>query len=185
MLAIVDGDGNRVLYASLGARLLLERPARPPSELLDAIRTSPAAGIVLLPNDPGLQVVAEYAAQAAPVPVHVVPSRGLAQGLAALVAYRTDQSAAVLARRVRGGCRVGGQRRGAGGGGDDVAALRDAVAPRARARLARSSRCWPGATAGARTRSTRSRPGCAVGPPGRRARAARGRTGAPALLRER
>ena len=41
--------------------------------------------------------MADYAAQAAPVPVHVVPTRGLAQGLAALVAYRTDQPAAVLA----------------------------------------------------------------------------------------
>src|SRR3954469_20101954 len=50
VLAIVDGDGNRVLYASLGARLLLGgRPTA--AELVVAIRTSPAAGIVLLPND--------------------------------------------------------------------------------------------------------------------------------------
>ena len=126
VLAIVDGDGNRVLYASLGARLLLGgRPTA--EELLQAISTSPAAGIVLLPNDPGLQVVAEYAAQAASVPVHVVPSRGLAQGLAALVAYRTDQSAAVLAAAFAAAAAWAGSAEVAGGI-DDVATLRDAVA---------------------------------------------------------
>jgi DAK2 domain fusion protein YloV len=126
VLAIVEGDGNRVLYASLGARLLLSgRPTA--DELLDAIRTSPAAGIVLLPNDPGLQIVAEYAAQAAPIPVHVVPSRGLAQGLAALVAYRTDQSAAVLAAAFAAAAAWTGSAE-VPGGVNDTAALRDAVA---------------------------------------------------------
>ena len=125
VLAIVDGDGNRVLYASLGARLL---PSGRPTadELLDAIRTSPAAGIVLLPNDPGLQVVAEYAAQAAPIPVHVVPSRGLAQGLAALVAYRADQSAAVLAAAFAAAAAWTGSAE-VPGGVNDAAALREAV----------------------------------------------------------
>jgi DAK2 domain fusion protein YloV len=125
VLAIVEGDGNRVLYASLGARLLLSgRPTA--DELLDAIRTSPAAGIVLLPNDPGLQVVAQYAAQAAPLPVHVVPSRGLAQGLAALVAYRTDQSAAVLAAAFAAAAAWTGSAE-VPGGANDAAALREAV----------------------------------------------------------
>ena len=125
VLAIVDGDGNRVLYASLGARLLLGgRPTA--DELVDAIRTSPAAGIVLLPNDPGLQVVAEYAAQAASMPVHVVPSRGLAQGLAALVAYRTDQPAAVLAAAFAAAAAWAGSAE-VPGGDDDAAALKEAV----------------------------------------------------------
>jgi DAK2 domain fusion protein YloV len=122
VLAIVSGEGNQVLYASLGARLLLTgRPTA--DELLDAIRTSPAGGIVLLPNDPGLQVVAEYAAQAA----HVVPTRGLAQGLAALVAYRTDQPAAVLAAAFAAAAAWAGTAE-VPGGGNDVAALREAVA---------------------------------------------------------
>jgi len=125
VLAIVDGDGNRVLYASLGARLLLSgRPTA--EELLAAMRTSPAPGIVLLPNDPGLQVVADYAAQASPVPVHVVPSRGLAQGLAALVAYRTDQSAAVLGAAFAAAAAWAGSAE-VPGGVSDVAALREAV----------------------------------------------------------
>ena len=183
VLAIVDGDGNRVLYASLGARLLLSgRPTA--DELLDAIRTSPAAGIVLLPNDRGLQVVAEYAAQAASMPVHVVPSRGLAQGLAALVAYRTDQPAAVLAAafaaaaawaRERRGARRRGQRRGGAARGR---------AARARARLhARHGAGRRGRRAARRW--TRSRTWLARGASGCRARAARRRSGAPALLRER
>ena len=126
VLAVVDGDGNRVLYASLGARLLVGgRPTA--SELVDAMHASPAAGIVLLPNSPDLQVVAEYAARDAHVPVHVVPSRGLAQGLAALVAYRTDQPAAVLAAALAAAAAWAGGAEVAGGDGDDAAALCDAV----------------------------------------------------------
>jgi DAK2 domain fusion protein YloV len=126
VLALVDGDGNRVLYASLGARLLLSgRPTA--GELLEAMRASPAAGIVLLPNHPELMVVAEYAAQAASRPVHVVPSRGLAQGLAALVAYRTDQPAPVLAAAFAAATAWAGAAEVRGGDGDDAAALREAV----------------------------------------------------------
>jgi dihydroxyacetone kinase-like predicted kinase len=125
VLAIVEGDGNRVLYASLGARLLLAgRPSA--EELLAAIRASPAAGIVVLPNDPELQGVADDAAQAAAVPVHVVPTHGLAQGLAALVAYRTDRSAAALGDACTAAAAWAGSAEVAGGTGD-AAALREAV----------------------------------------------------------
>jgi len=89
VLAIVSGEGNQVLYASLGARLLLTgRPTA--DELLDAIRTSP-------------------------------------QGLAALVAYRTDQPAAVLAAAFAAAAAWAGTAE-VPGGGNDVAALREAVA---------------------------------------------------------
>jgi DAK2 domain fusion protein YloV len=126
VLAIVDGDGNRVLYASLGARLLLSgRPTV--DELLAAIGTSPAGGIVVLPNNPESLAVAGYAAQAAGRPVHVVPSRGLAQGLAALVAYRTDQTADVLAATFTAATAWAGCAEVRGGAGDDAAALREAV----------------------------------------------------------
>ena len=126
ILAIVDGDGNRVLYASLGARLILGgRPTV--EELVEAIRTSPAAGIVVLPNDAHLRSVAEVAAQAVSRPVHVVASRSLAQGLAALVAYRTDQPAPVLAAGLEAAVAWARSADVAGGAGD-VAALRDAVA---------------------------------------------------------
>jgi DAK2 domain fusion protein YloV len=127
ILAVVDGDGNRVLYASLGARLLVGG-APTASELVDVMHASPAAGIVLLPNTPALQVVAEYAAHAAHVTVHVVPTRGLAQGLAALVAYRTDQPAAVLAAALAAAAAWAGSAEVRGGDGDDAAALREAVA---------------------------------------------------------
>ena len=128
VLAIVDGDGNQVLYASLGARLLLSgRPTV--DELLQALRSSPADGIVVLPNDPELLAIAEYAAaQATPQRVHVVPSRGLAQGLAALVAYRTDQTAPVLAATFTAAAAWAGSAEVAGGAGDDATALREAVA---------------------------------------------------------
>ena len=73
-------------------------------------------------------MVTEYAAKEAHVPVHVVPTRGLAQGLAALVAYRTDQPAAVLAAALAAAAAWAGTAEVPGGEGDDVAALREAVA---------------------------------------------------------
>ena len=126
VLAIVDGDGNRVLYASLGARLLLSG-APTVDELLEAMRSSPAPGIVVLPNDPQRLAVAEYAAHAAGKTVRVVPSRGLAQGLAALVAYRTDQSAELLAASFTAATAWAGGAEVPGGTGDDAAVLCDAV----------------------------------------------------------
>ena len=126
VLAIVDGDGNRVLYASLGARLLLGgRPTA--DELLECMRSSPAPGIVVLPNDPQLVAIAEYAAHAAQKAVFVVPSRGLAQGLAALVAYRTDQTADVLAASFAAATAWAGGAEVPGGSGADATALVDAV----------------------------------------------------------
>jgi dihydroxyacetone kinase-like predicted kinase len=96
-------------------------------ELLEAMQSSPADGIVVLPNDPELIAVAEYAAQASALRVHVVPSRGIAQGLAALVAYRTDQTAPVLAATFAAAAAWAGCAEVAGGTGDDPAALREAV----------------------------------------------------------
>ena len=117
------------------------------------------------------------------MPVHVVPSRGLAQGLAALVAYRTDQPAAVLAAAFAAAAAWAGSAE-VPGGGNDAAALREAVG-RALAPGSTLVTVLAGRDRRAGRRSTRSRTGCADGAPGRRARAARGRTGAPALLRER
>ena len=156
VLAVVDGDGNRVLYASLGARLLLSgRPTA--DELLDAMHTSPAAGIVLLPNDPGLQVVAEYAAHAA----HVARARRAdARARAGPRGARRlpHRPAGRRARRgARGGRGLGGQRRGAGRRA--TTPRRCARRSRARSRPApRSSRCWPARGRAAR-RWRRSRPG--------------------------
>ena len=165
ILAVVDGDGNRVLYASLGARLLVAgRPTA--SELVDAMHASPARGHRrCCPTRPQLQVVAEYAAQAAHVPVHVVPTRGLAQGLAALVAYRTDQPAAVLAAALAaaaawaGSAEVAGRRRRRRRG-----AARGGRAARSRP-ARRSSRCSP-APRPSEARSRRSRPGSPQAHPG-------------------
>ena len=116
------------------------------------------------------------------MPVHVVPSRGLAQGLAALVAYRTDQSAAVLAAAFAAAAAWAGSAE-VPGGVNDAAALREAVG-RALAPGSTLVTVLAGATAEQEALEALA-DWLRDGPPGRRARAARGRTGAPALLRER
>ena len=128
VLAIVDGDGNRVLYASLGARLLLSgRPTV--DELLDAMRTSPAGGHRPAPERSG-------AARRRPVRRAGGPRLGARRALARPCpgprrARRLPHRPAGRGARggVRGGGRLGRERRGPGGAGDDAAALREAVAP--------------------------------------------------------
>ena len=105
------------------------------------------------------------AARAAAVAVHVVPTHGLAQGLAALVAYRTDQSAAVLG----GACEAAAAWAGSGevaAGADDAAALREA-ARRALATGATLVTVLAGATAEQQALE-RSRPWLASAHPGGR-----------------
>ena len=180
ILAVVDGDGNRVLYASLGARLLLGRPTGVRARRCDA--REPGRGHRSAPQHARCRSSPSTRRTPRTCPVHVVPTRGLAQGLAALVAYRTDQPAAVLAAALRGG-RLGGHRRGRRRRRRRCRGAARRGRPRARARL--DARHGAGRRRG-RERGARGARGLARrGASGRRARAARRRTGAPALLRER
>ncbi|MGR6317787.1 DAK2 domain-containing protein [Micromonospora soli] len=84
-VVVATGAGIAELFGAEGATVV---PANPSTgELLDAIRATGAARVVVLPNDPNTQSVASAAAREAHrlgVKVSVVPTRSPVQALAAL-----------------------------------------------------------------------------------------------------
>ncbi|NES14025.1 MULTISPECIES: DAK2 domain-containing protein [unclassified Micromonospora] len=84
-VVVATGAGIAELFAAEGATVV---PANPSTgELLDAIRATGAARVVVLPNDPNTRSVASAAAREAHglgVKVSVVPTRSPVQALAAL-----------------------------------------------------------------------------------------------------
>ena len=97
VVAVVAGDGNRRLFESLGATKIVEggQTMNPSTaELVEAIETTSAAEVVLLPNNSNVILSAEQAARLTDKPVTVVPTDSLPAGLAAMVAFDAERSAA-------------------------------------------------------------------------------------------
>ena len=89
VVAVAPGSGLVALYEQAGALVVAGGPCANPSteQLLEAVRASAAAEVVLLPNDANVLAVASAAAAAARdegFSVAVVPTRSPVQGLAAL-----------------------------------------------------------------------------------------------------
>ena len=92
VVAVAAGAGMASLFAQAGAVVVDGGPTANPStaELLDAVRRSAAAEVVLLPNDANTVAVAVAAAEAARaggLTVAVVRTRSVVQGLAALAVW--------------------------------------------------------------------------------------------------
>jgi fatty acid kinase len=104
VVAVVAGEGNRALFASLGATQVVEggQTMNPSTEaLLTAIEAARAPEVVVLPNNPNVLLAAEQAALLAAKPVEVVASRSIPAGLAAMVAYDSSAGAAANAAAMR------------------------------------------------------------------------------------
>jgi DAK2 domain fusion protein YloV len=89
VVAVVPGEGFATVARSLGASPLRGGPTMNPSteELLAAIIAANAKTVIVLPNDKNVILAAQQAAKVSSVAVHVVPTRNVAQGMAALVAF--------------------------------------------------------------------------------------------------
>jgi DAK2 domain fusion protein YloV len=97
VVAVVAGDGNRKLFESLGAAKIVEggQTMNPSTaELAEAIESTPAAEVVLLPNNSNVILSAEQAAGLVDKPVTVVPTDSLPAGLAAMLAFDPERPAA-------------------------------------------------------------------------------------------
>jgi hypothetical protein len=104
VVAVVAGDGNRRLFESLGASRIVAggqtmNPAA--SDLVAAIAATPAAEVVLLPNNSNVILTAEQAAGLAAKRVEVVPTDSIPAGLAAMVAFEPDRPASENAADMR------------------------------------------------------------------------------------
>ena len=96
-VAVYSGQGNGRLLADAGAALLVDGgETMNPSAgaLLEAIGRADAPEVVVLPNDPNVQMAAEHAAADAGRATVVVPTDSIPAGLAALVALDPALTAA-------------------------------------------------------------------------------------------
>ena len=90
VVAVVAGSGNRRLYESLGvARIVEGGQSMNPStaDILEAIESSTAAEVVVLPNNGNVIMSAEQAVALAVKKAAIVPTRSIQAGLSALLAY--------------------------------------------------------------------------------------------------
>ncbi len=89
VVTVVPGDGLARIAASLGAHVVRGGPTMNPSteELLEEMGRANARRIVLLPNDKNVLLAAEQAARLFEGEVTVIPTRTVAQGMAALVTF--------------------------------------------------------------------------------------------------
>jgi DAK2 domain fusion protein YloV len=102
-LAVVAGDGMRLLFEGLGLHTLDGGTTLNPStyDLLTGIHAVPAEGVVVLPNSANVVMAAERAAEVSDKRVVVVPTRSQQAGLAAAVALEPGHDAEANAAAMR------------------------------------------------------------------------------------
>jgi hypothetical protein len=125
LVACAAGPGLAQLFAEAGAVVVEGGPGQRPStgRLLDAVRSTGARSVVVLPNDPDTLAVARAAAAAAReegIRVSVLPTRAQVQGLAAAAVH--DPSRGVDDDVVQMSAAAGAARDGA-----VTVAVRDAI----------------------------------------------------------
>jgi uncharacterized protein len=90
VVVVANGEGIERIFHSLGVRHIVEggQSMNPSTrELLDAIESTPADEVVVLPNNANIIPVARQAAALSPKKVRVVPTEGIQEGFAALLEY--------------------------------------------------------------------------------------------------
>ncbi|CAN5845840.1 DAK2 domain-containing protein [soil metagenome] len=98
VVAIATGEGIKRIFRSLGVQQVLTggQSMNPSTaQILEAVEAAPASEVVVLPNNKNIIAVAEQVDAATDKTVRVVPTKGIPEGFAALIAY--DPEAAVNA----------------------------------------------------------------------------------------
>ncbi len=96
VVAVSVGAGVRRIFESLGVRAIIAggQTMNPSTEhFVQAVEQLETPEIVLLPNNKNIVPVAERVDDCTDATVRVVPTRGIAEGLAALMAYDPSSSA--------------------------------------------------------------------------------------------
>jgi DAK2 domain fusion protein YloV len=97
VVAVCPGMGNRRLFESLGAVRVIEggqtmNPAA--ADILEAIEATPTDDVIVLPNNSNVVLTAEQAAALSDKTVHLIPSKSVQAGLAAMMRYVPTNSTA-------------------------------------------------------------------------------------------
>ncbi|MEJ5255774.1 MAG: DAK2 domain-containing protein [Acidimicrobiales bacterium] len=95
VVAVATGDGVRRIFYSLGVQgIVTGGQTMNPStaQLLEAVERAPADEVVILPNNKNIIPVAEQVGGQTSKRVYVVPTRGVTEGFASLLAYDPQAS---------------------------------------------------------------------------------------------
>lgn len=98
VIAIAAGEGVAELFRSLGANYVISggQTMNPSTQdILDAIEKVNADKVIVLPNNKNIFMAADQAAEVAEIPVAVIPSRTIPQGMTAMLSFneQTDLQA--------------------------------------------------------------------------------------------
>lgn len=95
IVAIAAGKGVQELFESLGANYVISggKTMNPSTEdIVKAIQEVNADKVIVLPNNKNIFMAADQAAEVADIPVAVVPSRTISQGLTAMLSFNDQAS---------------------------------------------------------------------------------------------
>lgn len=105
VIPVAPGDGIARVFLSLGAAATVSggQTMNPSAaDIIAAVQKTNAAFTIVLPNNKNIVLAAEQAAEFSDTPVAVVPSRNVAQGMAAMLAFNPDLDGEENAEAMRG-----------------------------------------------------------------------------------
>ncbi|MEZ5180032.1 MAG: hypothetical protein R2746_17590 [Acidimicrobiales bacterium] len=100
VVAIATGEGVKRIFRSLGVQQVITggQSMNPSTaQILEAVEASPSDCVVVLPNNKNIIAVAEQVDATTDKTVVVVPTRGIPEGFAALIAYDPEADVATNA----------------------------------------------------------------------------------------
>ncbi|MCX8721697.1 MULTISPECIES: DAK2 domain-containing protein [unclassified Lactobacillus] len=95
VIAVASGNGIRKLFESEGVnRIISGGQTMNPStqDIIDAIKKSGAKKAIVLPNNGNIVMAAKQAAEVSDIPVDIVPTKTISQGLTAMLSFDADDS---------------------------------------------------------------------------------------------
>ena len=95
VVAVTPGDGLALLFREAGcAGVISGGQTMNPSvqAILEAAKTAAAKDVIILPNDKNVVLAAEQASAGSNGRIHVVPSRSVPQGVAAVLCFNPEES---------------------------------------------------------------------------------------------
>ncbi|MYA49415.1 MAG: DAK2 domain-containing protein [Chloroflexi bacterium] len=105
VIPVAPGDGIARVFLSLGAVATVSggQTMNPSAaDIIAAVQKTNAAFTIVLPNNKNIVLAAEQAAELSDTPIAVVPSRNIAQGMAAMLAFNPDLDGEENAEAMRG-----------------------------------------------------------------------------------
>jgi DAK2 domain fusion protein YloV len=96
VVVVASGDGITQVFRQLGAAAIVHggQTMNPSTkDVLDHVYRAGASEVIVLPNNPNIVSAVQQAATMSSIPVHVLPTISIPQGVAALLAFNPDMDA--------------------------------------------------------------------------------------------